>query len=555
MNTQAEDNTVMAYLSRWAQACPEKTWLRDRQGDGFNEWSWRQARNEIQAVAAWLESEHKSDGAKCAILSRNRAHWILADMAIIASGNVSVPLFTTLPADTAEYILSSAEVGVLFLGQSDNWKQISAVVPEHVQLVALPGVEPSEPHLRWEDISRASKGRKAEHRCQHDELISIIFTSGTTGPPKGVIQTHDSMLIPMKRCQSAFSMRDHPRFLSYLPLSHVAERQVVWIQSLIFCGKITFNEMLPTLIRDMAEARPTYFFGAPRVWEQLQQLIVSYFGSQQALETALKDNGKAAIEEAQTMLGLQDTDYLLTGAAPASDALITWFERLGLILMEGYGQTEAMGLIANTAKHRRLGSIGRPVAGVEIRITESGELLAKADGTSPGYYKMPEKTAQTFVDGWVHTGDKARVDDDGFMYITGRVKDYFKTIHGKFVAPYAIEDAFADNRWVDQQCLLGRGYSKTVIVCVLSGEALHQDRADLEKDLRAQVEEVNRTVEKHARIGAVIVSPEPWTIENLMLTPTLKIKRDEVEMRYGDRARALAHHAAVQSELLVEWDE
>jgi long-chain acyl-CoA synthetase len=116
MNTQAEDNTVMAYLSRWAQACPEQIWLRDRQGDGFNEWSWRQARNEIQAVAAWLESEHKSAGAQCAILSRNRAHWILADMAIIASGNVSVPLFTTLPADTAEYILSLAEVGCCFSG-------------------------------------------------------------------------------------------------------------------------------------------------------------------------------------------------------------------------------------------------------------------------------------------------------------------------------------------------------------------------------------------------------------------------------------------------------
>lgn len=555
MNIQAEDNTVMAYLCRWAEECPEQTWLRDRQGDDFNEWSWRQARNEIQAVAAWLESEHNSAGVQCAILSRNRAHWILADMAIIASGNVSVPLFTTLPADTAEYILNFAEVGVLFLGESDNWKQISAVVPGHVQLVALPGVEPSVPHLRWEDITRANIGRKAEHRCQHDELISIVFTSGTTGLPKGVMQSHDSMLIPMKRCQSAFSMRDHPRFLSYLPLSHVAERQVVWIQSLIFCGKITFNEALPTLVRDMAEARPTYFFGAPRVWEQLQQLILSHFGSQQALERALKENCEVAIGKAQSMLGLQDTDYLLTGAAPASDSLIAWYERLGLILMEGYGQTEAMGLIANTAEHRRLGSIGRPVGGVEVRIAESGELLVKAPGVSPGYYKMPEKTAETFVDGWVHTGDKARMDDDGFIYITGRVKDYFKTIHGKYVAPYAVEDAFANNRWVDQQCLLGRGYSKTVIVCVLSGEALDQDRVTLEQDLRAQAEAVNETVEKHARIGAVILSPEPWTIENGMLTPTLKIKRDEVEARYGERARALAQRAAVQGEVLVGWDE
>jgi long-chain acyl-CoA synthetase len=155
----------------------------------------------------------------------------------------------------------------------------------------------------------------------------------------------------------------------------------------------------------------------------------------------------------------------------------------------------------------------------------------------------------------VHTGDKARVDEDGFYYITGRIKDYFKTIHGKFVAPYPVEDAFAKNRWVEQQCLLGRGYSKTVMVCVLSGEAQSMDSDLLAKDLRAQVEEVNGTVEKHARVGAVIVSTEPWTIENGMLTPTLKIKRDQVESRHGERARALAHQAAVQGEVLVEWDE
>jgi long-chain acyl-CoA synthetase len=545
----------MAYLCRWAEECPEQIWLRDRKGDDFKEWTWRHAHNEIQAAAAWLESEYKNAGTKCAILSRNRAHWILADMAIVASGNVSVPLFTTLPAGTADYILNFAEVEVLFLGESDNWDQVRAVVPGHVQLVALPGVEPSQAHLRWKDIVAANQGRKARHHCQHDELMSIVFTSGTTGVPKGVMQTHDSMLIPMERCQSAFSMRDHPRFLSYLPLSHVAERQVVWIQGLIFCGEVTFNEALTTLVRDMAEARPTYFFGAPRVWEQLQQLVLSQFGSQQALDRALEEDAEAAIVKAQSMLGLQDTDYLLTGAAPASDALIVWYERLGLILMEGYGQTEAMGLIANTVEQRRIGSIGKPIEGVEVRLVESGEMLCKADGVSLGYYKMPEKTAETFVDGWVHTGDKARVDEDGFYYITGRVKDYFKTIHSKFVAPYPVEDTFAKNRWVEQQCLLGRGYSKTVMVCVLSGEAQSMDSGLLAKDLRTQAEEVNGTVEKHARVGAVIVSTEPWTIENGMLTPTLKIKRDQVDARYGERARALAHQAAVQGEVLVEWDE
>jgi len=303
----------------------------------------------------------------------------------------------------------------------------------------------------------------------------------------------------------------------------------------------------------MAETRPTYFFGAPRVWEQLQQIILGQFGSQEALDRALEDDAEGVGDRVRAMLGFQDPDYLLTAAAPTPTALIRWYERLGIELTEGYGQTEAMALIANSPEDRRVGSIGKPVEGVEVKIAESGELLCRAEGLSPGYYNMPEKTAETFVDGWVHTGDKARVDEDGYYYITGRVKDYFKTMQGKFVAPVPIEGEFARNQWVEQLCLLGRGYSKTAMVCVLSGIAQQQDPAVLEKDLRAQANEVNGTLEKHARIGAVIVSKEPWSIENGVLTPTLKIKRDQVEERFGERAQTLAHDAAVQGRLLVEW--
>lgn len=552
---QTTRNTVFDYLDRWVQECPERTWLRDRKGDDFSEWSWRTARDELQAVAAWLEAEYGAGGSRFALLSRNRAHWMLADMAIIGSGNVTVPIFTTQSTDTTSYILDFADVQVLFLGESENWDRVGPSLPDHVQLVALPGVEPARTHLRWEEIASKNQGRQARHPCRPDELLSLVFTSGTTGVPKGVMQTHDSMLIPMERARRAFCMREHPRFLSYLPLSHVAERQLVWIQSLIHCGEVTFNESLPTLVRDMAETRPNYFFGAPRVWEQLQQVILAQFGSQEALDRALADDAEDVVDKVRAMLGFQDADYLLTAAAPTPAALIHWYDRLGITLSEGYGQTEAMALIVSSPGERRIGSIGRPLEGVEVKIAESDELLCRADGLSPGYYEMPEKTAETFVDGWVHTGDKARVDEDGFYYLTGRVKDYFKTIQGKFVAPVPIESEFAKTQWVEQQCLLGRGYSKTVMVCVLSGIAQQQDRATVEKELRAQAEELNGTVEKHVRIGAVVVSTEPWSIENGVLTPTLKIKRDQVEERFGERAQTLAREAAEQGQLLVEWAE
>jgi long-chain acyl-CoA synthetase len=190
---------------------------------------------------------------------------------------------------------------------------------------------------------------------------------------------------------------------------------------------------------------------------------------------------------------------------------------------------------------------------VEYKITEEGELAVRADGCTPGYYKQPEKTAELIRDGWLHTGDKARVDEDGFIYITGRVKDYFKTIQGKFVAPPPIEGQFAHNPYIEQQCLMGRGFSKTVMVGVLTEGARSEPREKVEASVRETVREINDSVEKHARIGAVILTEEPWSIENEVLTPTLKIRRDKIDERFAEEAEQLARQSAEQGELLVVW--
>ena len=190
---------------------------------------------------------------------------------------------------------------------------------------------------------------------------------------------------------------------------------------------------------------------------------------------------------------------------------------------------------------------------VEYKITEEGELAVRADGCTPGYYKQPEKTAELIRDGWLHTGDKARVDEDGFLYITGRVKDYFKTIQGKFVAPPPIEGQFAENVFVEQQCLMGRGFSKTVMVAVLTEGARSADRASVEASIHDSVTAINGSVEKHARIGAVILSEEPWSIENEILTPTLKIKRDKIDGEFGELGERLARESAEQGQVLLHW--
>ncbi len=545
--------TLRHYLEKNAEESPEKVWLRDRHGDEVTEWNWTDAAVETNAVAAWLERRYGAEQANIALLSRNRAHWFLADLAVIASGNVTIPMFTTLAASMADYILGFSDTKALILGESENWDAVRGVVPGEIDIITLPGVDTELPHTKWEDIVAECAGAQPEYRARSDDLVSLVFTSGTTGAPKGVMQTHESMIVPMRRALPHFGLRADSRFLSYLPLSHIAERQLVLVMSMLTGGTVTFNESLATLLRDMADTKPTFFFGAPRVWEQLQQGILAKFGSQEALDAALAADADGVGRQVRTVLGLDDTDYLLTAAAPTPPALIAWYERLGLSIMEGFGQTEFMGAACNTPEQRKIGSIGRTVDEVELKVTEEGELVFRATGAAVGYYKMPEKTAETFVDGWVHTGDKGYVDEDGFIFITGRVKDYFKTIQGKFVAPTPIENRFAENEWTEQLCLLGRGYSKTVMVCVLSDIAKDGDRAKLEQSLAEHAAAVNEAIDKHARLGAVIASTTPWTIENEMLTPTLKIRREEVERKFGDRARELARDAAVTKKILVDW--
>ncbi len=546
-------DTIPAYLDHHAETVGNDVWMRQLK-DGAEEqtWTWAQARDEVMAAAAALEDRFGHQ-RNMVILSKNSPHWVLADNAIIASGNVTVSMFTTLGAATAEYVLDFTETSVLFYGGSENWDAVRAIVPEGVTLVALPGVEIEEEHLKWEDLVGEGSGRSPRNSCKADDLVSLVFTSGTTGVPKGAMQTHASNLVPIQRGADFLSLGERPQYLSYLPLSHIAERQLVSFSSLVTCGCINFNESMATLLPDLQATRPAFFFGPPRVWEQLQQAIIAKFGGQEALDAALADDAEGIGALIIGGLGLDKVKYCLTAAAPTPPALIRWFARLGLQLLEGFGQTEAMSLILSTTAEFRIGSVGKAMTDVEIRLSDVDELLIKAAGCSPGYYKRPEKTAELWQDGWLHTGDKARIDEDGFVYITGRVKDYFKTIQGKFVAPTPIENQFSENDYTEQQCLLGRGYSKTVMTCVLAATAAEADPHDVETALRERAHAINGAVEKHARLGAVIVSREPWSIENDVLTPTMKIKREKVEERFGELAQTLAVEAAEQGELLVRW--
>jgi len=545
-------STLTEQARHWASTQPDQIWMRDLVESSSVDYPWGTTVAEIDRVAAWLESAF-GQGERMALLSKNRAHWIMADLAVINSGNVAVPLFTTHAQATAEYILSFTESKVLFLGETENWSSVKTVLPEGCLLVTLPGVACDLPHKKWEELVADAPSEQSKYEPHPDDIISLVFTSGTTGLPKGVIQTHATNLIPMRRCQYLFTQREQPRWFSYLPLSHIAERQIVEFSSVNTGGEIWFNESLETLARDLPRCRPHIFFGPPRVWEQLRQSVTAKFGGAEALAQALANDPAGVQTLVTTALGLDQVEYCLTAAAPTPPPLIQWWDDVGVRLCEGFGQTEAMGLIITDPADRRIGSIGKPAGEVEVKIGDNDEMLIKAEGCTPGYYNRPEKTAELWQDGWLHTGDKVRIDQDGFIFITGRVKDYFKTIQGKFVAPPPIEGLFAENPHSEQQCLLGRGYSKTVMITVLNEPARQLPKEEIEAAAVATVESINAQIEKHARIGAVIFSQKPWTIENEILTPTMKIRREQIENKFGEEAERLARESAEAGTIGLYW--
>lgn len=545
-------STLTEQARHWASTQPDQIWMRDLVESSSVDYPWGATVAEIDRVASWLELAF-GQGERMALLSKNRAHWIMADLAVINSGNVAVPLFTTHAQATAEYILSFTEAKVLFLGETENWSSVKTVLPEGCLLVTLPGVACDLPHKKWEELVADAPSEQSKYEPHPDDIISLVFTSGTTGLPKGVIQTHATNLIPMRRCQYLFTQREQPRWFSYLPLSHIAERQIVEFSSVNTGGEIWFNESLDTLARDLPRCRPHIFFGPPRVWEQLRQSVTAKFGGAEALAQALANDPAGVQTLVTTALGLDQVEYCLTAAAPTPPPLIQWWDDVGVRLCEGFGQTEAMGLIITDPADRRIGSIGKPAGEVEVKIGDNDEMLIKAEGCTPGYYNRPEKTAELWQDGWLHTGDKVRIDQDGFIFITGRVKDYFKTIQGKFVAPPPIEGLFAENPHSEQQCLLGRGYSKTVMITVLNEPARQLPKEEIEAAAIATVESINAQIEKHARIGAVIFSQKPWTIENEILTPTMKIRREQIENKFGEKAERLARESAEAGKIGLYW--
>ena len=337
-----------------------------------------------------------------------------------------------------------------------------------------------------------------------------------------------------------FGVGEDDRVLSYLPLCHVAERMFVELASIYSGQTVFFAESLETFLDDLKRARPTVIFGVPRIWTKFQMGVYSKMSAAR-LDFLLKLPliGRLVGNKVLAGLGLDAVRYALSGAAPVPEALLNWYKRLGLEVLEVYGMTENCGYshVGRPGKFKQ-GWIGQNSPGVEVRIAEDGEVQVRSGATMQGYYKDPQKTAETITaDGFLRTGDKGEQDAEGNLRLTGRIKEIFKTSKGKYVAPAPIENRLAVHSRIEQVCVVGDGMAQPLALCVLSEvgrqEIANGSRGDLENSLKSLLEQVNLDLDKHERLQRLVLVKDVWAVDNGFLTPTLKIKRTVVEGTYG----------------------
>lgn len=528
--------TPLEKFYEFEQKKADQTFLRQPYNKQWHHYSWKKAGDEIRRMAAGLKAEGFPEGSKIGLISKNCAHWIMADLAIMMAGHVSVPIYPTVSADTINYILTHSEAVACFVGKMDEWETQRSGVPEGVKCFSFPfWTEPG--YESWDEVIAKHEPLQGQPNRDMEDLITIIYTSGTTGVPKGVV--HNFLAFSFAATYALQEMKDlsdNERFFSYLPLSHVAERMLVEMGGIYTGGMISFAESLEDFVENLKDTKPTVFLAVPRIWTKFQQKILEKM-PQKKLDILLKIpilNGiiKNKIKEG---LGLQNTKYALTGAAPLPLSTMNWFESIGIPICEAYAMTENCAYSHITRKeNRRPGYVGQVMPHTEVRITDEGEILVKNPCVMIEYYKEPEKTAETITpDGFLCTGDQGVIDGQTFLKITGRVKDIFKTDKGKYVAPAPIEMALSKNTLIEQICLVGTNLPQPIGLVVLSAEETgNVDKDKISTSLAETLKEVNETLDKHEVVKKLVVVKDPWSIENNMITPTMKIKRNEVEKKY-----------------------
>ncbi|NBX55576.1 MAG: AMP-binding acetyl-CoA synthetase [Betaproteobacteria bacterium] len=534
--------TLLDHVYRHEKAQGSHTFLTQPTGGGaVVSYTWAQTMDQARRMATHLQSLGLEPGTKVGILSKNCAHFFMAELAIWMAGYTTVAIFPTENAQTVRYVMEHSESRVLFVGKLDTWPEQASGVPEGVPCIAMP-LSPPTPFRRWDDIVANTLPMPGEPTRSPQDLAMIMYTSGSTGQPKGVMHNFGRIC---DVAQGIFEFLENDqgpgkqhRMLSYLPLAHVFERAFVESVAL-YSGHIQvfFAEALDTFVTDLQRARPTIFISVPRLWLKFQQGVFAKLPNQK-LNFLLRIPflGRLIRRKVLAGLGLDQTTLAGSGSAPLPAELVYWYRNLGLRLVEGYAMTEDFAYShTGTDQFNEPGYVGIAYPGVEVRLSPEGEILIKSPGQMVGYYKRPDLDAESFTaDGYFRTGDLGERRSDGQLKITGRVKELFKTSKGKYVAPAPIENRLNAHPMIELSMVSGSAQSQPYALVVLAEQLraeMHNPemRDQVNAELGVLLKEVNRQLAPHEQLHCLVIASSPWGIENGCLTPTMKIKRSHIE--------------------------
>ncbi len=546
----------LSRLYRWESERADRVFLTQPFDHGkLREWTWKQTADEVRRIAAYLKAQDWEPGSRVAILSRNCAWWIMADLAIWMAGHVSVPIYPSLNCRTSRYIMEHSQARACFLGATDEKEMATCGLPSGVHCIGLP-TAPAGNYPAWESIVAAAQPLLERPVRLPDDLATIIYTSGTTGTPKGVMHCFGSFSYFAKTAAEMLGVSGEERFVSYLPLAHIIERSACESLGLLLGFHIYFTEGLETFLTDLGRARPTFFVSVPRLLLKFQQGVFEKVpASRLGRLLRIPILNRVVKKRILRQLGLDTARYAACGGAALPTEILMWYRNLGLELFEGYGMTETGITHLPAPGCVRPGYVGSAIDGVEVKVSGEGELMVKSPMNMLGYYRDPQATREAFAeDGFFRTGDIVQLDSDSQMRIIGRVKEQFKTSKGKYVAPAPLESKLMTHPAIESCCVMGAGLPGPFAVVVLSPDARNrciagEEREAFEQSLLEQMNEVNAQADPHERMRFIAVVEGPWTIANEFLTPTLKIKRTALEGRYLPLVSVWEHHGAA-----VVWE-
>jgi len=550
----SEGKTFLDYFFDNVEKLGDRVFMTQPMGGGdvnVKTYSFNETLDEAKKMASYIQSLGLPEKCQIAILSKNCAWWIIADLAIMMTGNVSVPIFPALTAETTRYTLEHSETKMVFIGKLDDkpWQEQKKGIPAELPTVRFPlcpDDHGATEKKSWDEIISSSSPIAEPAKRTLDEMATIIYTSGSTGKPKGVMTSYKAMTETTLGLVNRLEVTNKDRWLSYLPVAHGMER---WCGEMVpmYSGEyLYFAESLATFGNDLNRARPSLFLSVPRLYTKFQAAVFASL-PEKKLKKLLKIPLVNILIRKKILkkLGLDKARFAGTGSAPMPPDVIEWYRNLGLELLEGYGMTENFNYShLSRSGENRVGYVGHPHTGAECKIDEdNGEILVKGPGTMMGYFKNEEATNETITiengERWVRTGDKGEIDSKGRLKITGRTKEIFKTSKGKYVAPAPIEGKIVANHLLELACVSGRAQPQPHVIVQLSdgpktrAKKSEEERSAMEKELEELLVNVNKEIDGHEKLDFLAVVIDDWLPENGFLTPTQKMKRSTIEDFYG----------------------